>query len=239
MDERVKSSNKRDAASAVIFGATGLVGGELWRTLEQDPAWSSVTCIGRRRPPGLGKHDRVKSVTTDLFDPSLYQQHLDANVVFICLGTTLKQAGSKAAFKRIDVDLPELIATHASRMGSQRLIVISAQGIHRNSLFFYNRAKADMEEKVRSAFQGDCCFIRPGLLLGERQESRVAESLFAAFLTRIDGWIQHSSMRKFRAIPARTVAQAMNRISQKERLPSIIENSALFDLGQSPGRGGS
>lgn len=231
MDERVISSNKRGVASAVVFGATGLVGGELWRALEQDGYWSSITCIGRRRPAGLGKNDKVSAVAVDLFDTSQYQPLLSVDTIFICLGTTLKKAGSKAAFKRIDVELPALIAKKATIAGARRMVVISAQGIHKNSLFFYNRAKAEMEEKVTVGFKGQTCYIRPGLLLGDRRESRLAESLASSVLTRLDGIMQRPGLRKFRAIHAKTVAQAMNKISQMEQLPSIIENQELFEIG--------
>ena len=231
MDERVNSSNKRAPHSAVVFGATGLVGGELWRVLEQDGYWSSITCIGRRRPAGLGKNEKVSALAVDLFDTSQYQHLLAADTIFICLGTTLKKAGSKEAFKRIDVELPALIAKSATNAGAKRMVVISAQGIHKNSLFFYNRAKAEMEERVVTEFEGESAFVRPGLLLGERRESRLAESLASSVLTRLDGIMQRPGLQKFRAIPARTVAIAMNQISQMEQLPSIIENQELFVIG--------
>lgn len=231
MDERVKSPNKRDSRGAVIFGATGLVGSELWRICEKDDYWDHITCIGRSKPSGLEKNEKVTSLETDLFDPGLYQDQLLVDTVFICLGSTMKKAGSKEAFWRIDVDLPTLIAKAAAAAGVKKIIAISAMGVTKDSMFFYNRAKATMEENLKKAGVEQVSFVRPGLLLGDRQESRLGENIAATLMTSLDGLMNNRFFAKYRAIHVKTVASAMNQISQKEQLPSLVENGEMLEMG--------
>lgn len=230
MDERVKTPNKRDSRQAVIFGATGLVGGELWRVLEKDDYWDHITCIGRRKPLGLEKNERVTSLETDLFDPGLYRDQLLVDTVFICLGTTMKKAGSKEAFWRIDVELPTLIAKAAAAAGVKKIIAISAMGVTRDSMFYYNRAKATMEENLRNAGVEQVSFVRPGLLLGDRQESRLGENIAATVMTSLDFLMNNRFFANYRAIHGKTVASAMNQISQKEQMPSLVENGEMLRM---------
>lgn len=228
MDERVNLPNKRDRRTAVIFGATGLVGSELWRICEKDDYWDHITCIGRSRPSGLEKNEKVTSVETDLFDPGLYEDQLFVDTVFICLGTTMKKAGSKEAFWRIDVELPTLIAEVSAKAGVKKIIAISAMGVTKDSMFFYNRAKATMEENLRNAGVKQVSFVRPGLLLGDREESRLGENIAATIMTSLDFLMNNRFFANYRAIHGKTVASAMNQISQKEQLPSMVENGEML-----------
>lgn len=230
MDERVNSPSKRDSRQAVIFGATGLVGSELWRICEKDDYWDHITCIGRSKPLGLEKNKKVTSMETDLFNPGLYQDQLFVDTVFICLGTTMKKAGSKEAFWRIDVDLPTLIAKTAAASGVKKIITISAMGVTRDSMFFYNRAKAAMEENLRNAGVEQVSFVRPGLLLGNRQESRFGEKIAATLMTSLDFLMNNRFFANYRAIHGKTVASAMNQISQKAQMPSLVENGEMLGM---------
>jgi len=228
MDERVNLPNKRDSRTAVIFGASGLVGSELWRICEKDDYWDHITCIGRSWPTGLKKNEKITSVETDLFDPRLYQEHLFVDTAFICLGTTMKKAGSKEAFWRIDVELPTLIAEACAKAGVKKIIAISAMGVTKDSMFFYNRAKATMEEQVRNSGVDHVSFVRPGLLLGDRQEKRLGEDISAKVLTSLDFLMNNRFFANYRAIKGETVAGAMNQISQKEQMPSLVENGEIL-----------
>lgn len=231
MDERVNLPNKRDRRTAAIFGATGLVGSELWKILEKDDYWDHITCIGRRQPPGLEKNNKITSMETDLFASGLYEDQLFVDTVFICLGTTMKKAGSKEAFWRIDVELPTLIAEASAKAGVKKIVAISAMGVTKDSLFFYNRAKATMEENLKQAGVEQVSFVRPGLLLGDRQESRLGEDISAKVMTSLDGLMNNRFFAKYRAIPVKTVASTMNQISQKAQMPSIVENAEMLESG--------
>ncbi len=234
MTKRAKSADKRGGLTGVIFGASGLTGGELWRLLEKDDAWSQITCPGRRRPQGLGASEKVKAPKVDLFDSDALAEYLHCDVVFICLGTTMKKAGSREAFWRIDVELPALIAATAPRQGARRIIAISAMGVHKRSIFFYNRAKTNMEEALRDSGIAEVIIVRPGLLLGNRRENRWAESLSGRILQRLDPVLARLGWHNFRAIPVQTVARAMAHIALLDKPKPFYENPELMEIGQGP-----
>lgn len=229
MDERVDTANKRDGKHAVIFGSTGLVGTELLTLLLEDDYWDHITCIGRKNPVGFAKNERLTTVETNLFAPGLYQAHLRADTVFICLGTTRKKAGSKEAFWRIDVDLPIMIAQACAKAGVKKIVAISSAGASKDARFLYLKAKGTMEAGLYESGIPQVAMVRPSQLLGDRQERRVAEGI-AIFLLRNLSWLlRHRFFAKYRAIHVRTVAAAMNNLSQKEQMPSLVENAALFE----------
>lgn len=222
--------DKRESMQATIFGASGLVGSELWRALRQDPDWASVDCIGRSRPKGLGKEPTITFVQADLFAPASYSQHLRGEVAFCCLGTTMKKAGSRSAFRRVDHDLPVALARQCAERGYRRFVVISAMGVHEQSMFFYNRVKGEMERSVLASGIPEVVIVRPGLLLGDRGEYRWAEALSANMLTKLDPWLAGSRWHRFRAISARRVAQAMLLLAKAPAPPQIVENQDLLAM---------
>src|SRR5690606_36081904 len=105
--------------------------------------------------------------------------HEPIDVAFCCLGTTQAQAGSEAAFRAVDVDLVLAFARRARELGARHLLVISAIGADRDSSFFYNRVKAEMEDALRQQDWPQLTIVRPSLLLGPRSEQRLAERLAA------------------------------------------------------------
>ncbi len=230
MSERAETTDKRAGLRALIFGATGLVGSELWRLLGEDGRWSQIVCLGRKKPFGIDEYPQVSASEVNLFQPETFSSQLKADVAFCCLGTTRKQAGSKEAFWRVDVELVTLLAEACARAGVRRLVVMSAMGVKKNSMFFYNRAKATMEEQVRSSGIPEVVFVRPGLLMGQRKEHRPGESLAIDFTRAVTplasrlGW-------EIPAIEIATLASAMIHLGIGEVPAQPVNNSELILLG--------
>jgi uncharacterized protein YbjT (DUF2867 family) len=165
---------------AVVAGATGLVGRAVLARLLADPAYSAVHAVGRRAPeqqhPKLVVH--VAPSFSDLKLPPV-------DDVFIALGTTIKVAGSAAAFRAVDFDAVVAVARAARTAGATRLGVISAMGASSTSRVFYNRVKGEMEDAVATLGFEAIVVARPSLLAGDRdalnQPGRAVEkiSLFA------------------------------------------------------------
>ena len=189
---------------ALLAGATGLVGQAILALLLADTRYAAVHVVGRRAP-ALQHAKLVVHISTSLTD-----WHCPAvDDVFIALGTTLKVAGSRAAFKAIDGDAVAALASAAKAAGASRLAVVSAMGASAESGVFYNQVKGQMEALVaRLGFQ-TLVIARPSLLAGDRdalrQPRRVVEKLsLVAFK-----WLKPLIPVNYRAIKTSSVAEAM------------------------------
>ena len=164
----------------MLAGATGLVGRAVLARLLADNFYSAVHAVGRRAPDQ--QHPKlVLHITNSFSDIKLPP----VNDVFIALGTTIKVAGSTAAFRAVDFDAVVAVARAARSAGASRLGVVSAMGADSQSKVFYNRVKGEMESKVAGLGFDAVVVARPALLAGDRdalkQPGRVVEkiSLFA------------------------------------------------------------
>ena len=201
------TSTNNDVAGtriALVAGATGLVGQAVLALLLTDARYSRIHVVGRRAPnvqhPKLVVH--ISAALVNWPCPAV-------DDVFIALGTTIKVAGSKAAFKAIDGDAVVAIAQAAKATGATRLAVVSAMGANAQSGIFYNQVKGQMEDAVSELGFKTVVIARPSLLAGDRgvlnQPERVAEKLsLIAF-----NWLKPLIPSDYRAIDARSVARAM------------------------------
>ncbi|WP_380179895.1 NAD(P)H-binding protein [Kalamiella sp. sgz302252] len=202
----------------LLTGATGLVGRHLLRLLIEDPRVSEIIAPTRRRLPAMNKvTNLVEADLTDVLGP--LKTPLD--IVFCCLGTTRREAGSKAAFIHVDYTLVVDTAIAGQRLGAKHLLVVSAHGAGAHSPFFYNRVKGEMENALKQQGWPRLTLIRPSLLLGERETSRAGESLMAPLFRLLPG--------NWRAVAARDVAAVMLReaFAPARHEVTIIESSAI------------
>ena len=163
--------------SAWIAGATGMVGSHLVDALLDGPTFDAVVTLGRR--PLDRSHPKLTQATVDFaaLDPAKLPPVTDA---FCALGTTIKKAGSREAFRAVDHDAVLAFARAAKARGASRFYVVTALGADAGSLVFYNRVKGEVEEALRAmGFEG-LAIARPSLLVGERAESRPGERLALA-----------------------------------------------------------
>ncbi|UOQ74237.1 oxidoreductase [Hymenobacter cellulosilyticus] len=146
------------------------------------------------------------------------EQHrlsLIADDVFCCLGTTMRQAGSKEAFYKVDyLYVVKLAALTAANFAAQ-FMVISAMGADAGSRFYYNKVKGEMEQAVRQAPFRAIHIFRPSLLLGERTEKRAGEQV-GAVLLRVLNPLLLGPLRRYRAVPGAAVARAMLRAAEDD-----------------------
>lgn len=160
---------------AVIMGATGLVGGWVIQELLAEPRCTEVTSVGRRaQAPQLQKwQERIGSMT----DLDKLLKDVAADAAFCCLGTTIKKAGSQAAFEEVDWHLPIRFAQAVRKQGVKQFHVVSSLGADAKAKNFYLRTKGRMEEDLKTMGFDSLVIYRPSLLLGERQEKRPMEHL--------------------------------------------------------------
>jgi uncharacterized protein YbjT (DUF2867 family) len=197
-------NNPYSTRVALVAGATGLVGQAVLTLLLADERCSAVHVVGRRAP----KVQHPKLVVH--ISPSLLAVNCPAvDDVFIALGTTIKLAGSQAAFKAIDGDAVVAIASAAKAAGASRLAVVSAMGASAQSGVFYNQVKGQMEAAVSQLGFDTLVIARPSLLAGDRgalnQPERTLEKLsLVAFK-----WLKPLIPANYQSINASSVAKAM------------------------------
>lgn len=199
--------------SALVLGATGLVGQQVVRQLLARPEYQTVTALVRRPLPYT--HPKLTAVIVD-FDR--LDQHFDrfgVDDLFCCLGTTMKQAGSREAFRRVDFEYPLAAARLAQAAGVQRYLLVSSMGADARSAVFYSRVKGEVEEAVAEVGLPMLAIFRPSLLLGERPERRLGESLLAAVSQPVSG-LMAGPLARYRPIQSETVARAMVQVALRE-----------------------
>lgn len=153
------------ARTVIIAGATGLVGREILAGLLADPAVTAVHSLGRRKP--AVRHPKL---TAHVVDFAALPALPPADEVYLALGTTIKVAGSQAAFRAVDYDANLAVATAALAAGAKRAGLVSAMGADAGSKVFYSRVKGELEEALaKLPFEG-LVIARPSLLAGNREE---------------------------------------------------------------------
>lgn len=217
-------------ATALIAGASGLVGGCLLRQLLESPEYDRVIALGRR-PLELA-HPRLVQVTADFAALEKVTADLRCDDAFCCLGTTIRQAGSRTAFRAVDQVAVLAFAWAARRNGAGRLFTVSSLGADARSRIFYHRVKGETEEALAVLGFKTLAIFRPSLLLGRRARVRAGERLGAAVLWLAEPLLL-GPLRPCRAIHAEVVARAMLRCSfgRGSRGVLIFRSDEIEDLG--------
>lgn len=191
---------------ALIAGATGLVGGLLLRRLANGTDYAEVRVIGRRPP--AQEHGKFRFIASDYSDLDKHAASLAVDDVFCCLGTTLRIAGSRPAFERVDYHMVVDLARAARKAGAKKFLVVSAVGASQRSAAFYSRVKGRMEAAVSALPFEAVHIVRPSLILGERQQRRPAEDI-AQRVAPLLSPLLIGPLKKYRAIGADDIAEAL------------------------------
>ena len=202
---------------ALLAGATGLVGQELLTQLLADERYDAVHCLGRRAPAVV--HAKLHTHVVDFANLQASAHVLPAaDDVYIALGTTIKAAGSEAAFRSIDFDAIMAVALINSAQEATKIIanipasrigIVSAMGADAQSRIFYNQIKGEMEEAVAKLGYSSTVFARPSMLSGNRealsQITRPGEQIGLALMRPLNFLIPDN----YKSIEARQVAKAL------------------------------
>lgn len=191
---------------ALLMGATGLVGRHLLHDLLESSSYERVVTLGRR-PLGV-THPRLDDRVIDFDDLYDEVRTATADDVFCCLGTTIKQAGSREAFRQVDLHYPVKAARAAEAAGAAQFLVVSSLGASPSAWFFYSRVKGEMEEAVKAAGLPSVWIFQPSLLTGDRDEERPGEDVAARFF-ELTSFLWRGPLARYRPVEARTVAAAM------------------------------
>ena len=189
-------------ATAWLAGGSGLVGGALLRRLLQDDYFDKVISVGRR---ALAIQDpKLIQVETDFATPSALDALAAPSVAFCCLGTTIKKAGSRDAFRKVDHDAVLAFAQAAKQKGAHAFIHVSSLGANIKSGNFYSAVKGETERDVGRVGFPSVYALRPSILDGDRGESRPGE-----YVGLLVGRVLSPILGKYRPTPVGTVVETM------------------------------
>ncbi|MGW6664265.1 NAD(P)H-binding protein [Peribacillus sp. NPDC055009] len=197
--------------TALILGATGVVGTQLVKQLSNSKIYSEIHLLTRREMKFT--EPKCTGHVVDFDNLSQYAYLFNVTDVFICLGTTIKKAKSKEAFRKVDYDYIIEAAKMAKTSNVEKLLVITAMGANSKSKFFYSRVKGDVEGTLQRLEMNTVHIFRPSLLLGEREEFRAGEKISGLLSTFVKFFFV-GPLRPYRAIEANKVTAAMYAAAQ-------------------------
>lgn len=190
--------------TAILIGATGLVGSEILNLLLNDERYASVK-VFHRRSTGT-EHAKLEEHIIDFGAIDSWKHLITGDELYSALGTTIKKAGSQEKQYTVDFTYQYETAKAAVENGVRKYALVSSAGADSQSRMFYSRLKGELDEAVKNLPFEIITILRPSILAGDRKESRPGESIgmvLAKIITKIPG------LKKYRPIPTQTVAQGM------------------------------
>lgn len=207
--------------NALLLGATGLIGAETLSLLRADPAFTRVLVLARRE----GASDtRVQWRKVDFDSAETYGRLVEEPIdtVFCCLGTTMRQAGGKEAFRRVDYEYPmRVVDALRPRAGTIRFLLVSSVGAEARSPAFYLKTKGELERDVSAAGFRSAEIFQPSMLLGAREGSRSSEAVFGS-LMRPFGFLMAGPISRYHAIEGAQVARALVACARREPTSPVV-----------------
>ena len=208
-----------------VLGGSGLTGHALIKTALQNN--DTVLAWVRRKGSTLLEHSQLTEAVVDLTQPSQWPG-IQADVAVSCLGTTIRTAGSKEAFKSVDMDLVVHMAQHAKAHGVRHFMVISALGANSQSPIFYNRVKGQMQDALQAIGFERLTILQPSLLDGDRSEFRLGEQMGLVAMRLF----KPLTPKNYQAIHADTIARAISVLAKSSATGvQIVSSAQLQELG--------
>ncbi|OLS35585.1 NAD(P)H-binding protein [Bacillus sp. MRMR6] len=217
---------KNHHKTALVLGATGLVGSELVKLLIEQHNYEKILLLIRNKISL--EHDSVEQYVVDFERLSQYKELFKASHIFCCLGTTIKKAKTKMAFRKVDYLYPVEAAGFSKEMGAEKYLIVTAMGANSKSRFFYNQVKGEVEEALIHLDLSSLHIFRPSLLLGNREEFRFAEKA-AEKASGVLNPLLVGPLRPYRGIHAKKVAAAMAVVAESTKTGNHVYLSNEID----------
>ncbi|NSL88171.1 NAD(P)H-binding protein [Chitinophaga sp. Mgbs1] len=215
--------------TAVVIGATGLTGTHLVAALLHDDYFSKVKVLVRN--PWVHPRPGLESIIVDFEDEESLAAAIQGDVLFCCIGTTIRKAGTQERFREVDYDIPVRCARIAHRHHIPQFLMISSIGANPSSRNFYLRTKGQVEETVLKAGFDGVYIFRPSIIVDQRNESRWKEAA-GKYLIQLFYFLLQGRWKKYRGIKAATIANAMVRVAKQfDPGVHIFESDAIQNLG--------
>ena len=214
--------------TVLLLGATGLVGGHILKGLLEHPYCGRVVTLTRSAITDAKAFSKLDTRIIDFERPDDWRDQVVADQTICALGTTIRKAGSREAFRRVDFEYPLMVARAVLNGGCRHFLLVSAMGADPNSRVFYNRVKGELEAAILTLGFTSVSIFRPSLLLGDRREFRLGEAVGQV----LSGWLAFAVPKRYRPIHARTVAAAMVRVAALDTSGTrVLASNAIAEWG--------
>jgi uncharacterized protein YbjT (DUF2867 family) len=215
--------------TALIIGSTGLIGSELLNLLLDSNDYLKVITFVKR-DTGI-KHRKLTQHIIDFDKPETYKELVVGDDFFCTIGTTIKKAGSKEAFRKVDFEYPRQFAAFALQNKVQKYLIISSLSADANSGNFYLKTKGEIQDFLKDCNFESVAVLQPSLLLGNRTEFRLGEKVGAFFMKTLS-FLFLGNLKKYKPIESKTVAKALLKIAQTNNKGfKIYESDAIQEIG--------
>lgn len=204
----------------MVLGSTGLIGSKLVAFLSMDSSVDLIVCPVRSAKKNL--HSNVLEVEINFKDENSIADLPKVEMIYCCLGTTIKKAGSRENFRFVDYELPIAFANWGIKNKVHTYAIVTALGADAKSLVFYNKVKGEVEQKLKEFNFENLNIFRPSLLVGEREENRFGEKI-AEKVLNIFNPLLRGDLKKYKAIKGADVAKAMT-INNKKGLNIFLSD---------------
>jgi uncharacterized protein YbjT (DUF2867 family) len=202
------------AKKAIIVGASGLIGSSLLDILLRESGFDEVLILVRKELPV--QHIKLKQLVVDFDRLENHAAEITGDVIFSCLGTTMKKTPDLTMYRKIDHDYPLQLAQIAKQKGVEQYHMVSSLGANANASNFYLKTKGQVEEDLKQVGLTTLCIYQPAFLTGDRKEYRLAEKFLIPLMKLINPLLV-GNLKKYRSIAATTVALAMYKQSLKKQ----------------------
>lgn len=214
--------------TALIIGSTGLIGSQLLELLLDSKDYATVITFVKR-DSGI-QHPKLEQHIIDFDKPETYIELVIGDDFFCTIGTTIKNAGSQDAFRKVDFGYPKEFATIAIQNKVKHFLIISSLGADANSGNFYLKTKGEIQDFLKNCNFESVSVLQPSLLLGNRTEFRLGEKI-GAFFMKLFSFLLIGNLKKYKPIKSEAVAKAMFTSAQKNYKGfHIIESDEIQEI---------
>ena len=215
--------------TALIIGSTGLIGSELLNLLLDSNDYLKVITFVKRDTEI--KHPKLTQHIIDFDKPETYKDLVVGDDFFCTIGTTIKKAGSKEAFRKVDFEYPRQFASFALQNKVKQFLIISSLGADAKSGNFYLKTKGEIQDFLKDCSFENVAVLQPSLLLGNRTEFRLGEKV-GAFFMKTFSFLFLGNLKKYKPIEGKTVAKAFFKIAQTNNKGfKIYESDVIQEIG--------
>ena len=216
--------------TAIIFGSSGLIGNELFKTILLNNSYSKIKIFVRTIPKV--NNPKVEIIKTDFRNLEKYKDKINGDDCYFCIGTTKKDTPDKDEYRRIEYDLPIRIASIAKANSINSFFYVSSIGANPNASSNYLKNKGQVEEEIKNLNFPKLAIIRPSLLVGNRKTFRLGEIIFTPIMNTLT-FFAFGSLKKYKPIKIENVVKAILYIAKNEIHKTIFESDELKKIAKS------